>query len=94
MTPLPAPRCRQDPHRTGRLARRSRVFASCAGAKALPLAFGVYSSWSKEFLEAGKQWLVGGTQRQATSHEVVRLRSEVDQPKQWVAELSLNNRVL
>jgi hypothetical protein len=32
--------------------------ASCAGARGLPPAFGVYYSWSKEFLEAGKQRLV------------------------------------
>ena len=33
----------------------------------------VYYRWSKEFLEAGKQRLVGNTKRQATSDEVVGL---------------------
>ena len=54
----------------------------------------VYYRWSKEFLEAGKQRLVGNTKRQATSDEVVELRRENDQLKQLVAELALNNRVL
>jgi transposase len=54
----------------------------------------VYYRWSKEFLEAGKQRLVGNTKRQATSDEVVDLRRENDQLKQLVAELALNNRVL
>jgi len=51
-------------------------------------------SWSKEFLEAGKQRLLGDTQRQATSREVTELRAEADQLKHLVAELSLKNRVL
>ena len=54
----------------------------------------VYYRWSKEFLEAGKQRLVGNTKRQATSDEVVELRQENEQLKQLVAELALNNRVL
>lgn len=54
----------------------------------------VYYRWSKEFLEAGKQRLVGNTKRQATSDEVVELRRENEQLKQLVAELALNNRVL
>ena len=49
---------------------------------------------SKEFLEAGKQRLVGNTKRQATSDEVVGLRQENEQLKQLVAELALKNRVL
>ena len=36
----------------------------------------VYYLWSKEFLEAGKQRLVGDTKRQATSDEVVELHRE------------------
>ena len=68
--------------------------ANCAGAKGSPRALGVYYSWSKEFLEAGKQRLLGDTQRQATSREVGELRTEVDQLKHLVAELSLKNRVL
>ena len=54
----------------------------------------VYYRWSKEFLEAGKQRLVGNTKRQATSDEVVGLRRENEQLKQLVAELALRNRVL
>jgi transposase len=58
------------------------------------IATNLYYSWSKEFLEAGKQRLLGDTQRQATSREVSELRAEVDQLKHLVAELSLKNRVL
>jgi transposase len=58
------------------------------------IATNLYYSWSKEFLEAGKQRLVGDTQRQATSREVTDLRTEVDQLKEVVAELVLKNRVL
>jgi transposase len=54
----------------------------------------VYYRWSKEFLEAGKQRLVGNTKRQATSDEVVGLRSENEQLKQLVAELKLGDNVL
>ena len=54
----------------------------------------LYYRWSKEFLEAGKKRLSGDTAREATSSEVVDLRSENDQLKQLVAELSLNNRLL
>jgi len=46
----------------------------------------LYYKWSKEFLEAGKQRLIGDTQRQADSQEVVEMRSELDQLKQVVAE--------
>ena len=54
----------------------------------------MYYGWSKEFLDAGKQRLVGDTQRQADSQEVKQMRQEVEQLKQLVAELSLQNRVL
>ena len=54
----------------------------------------LYYRWSKEFLEAGKKRLSGDTSREATSSEVGDLRSENDQLKQLVAELSLNNRLL
>ena len=50
--------------------------------------------WSKEFLEAGKQRLVGNTKRQASSQEVNGLRRENEQLKQLLAELALKNRVL
>lgn len=54
----------------------------------------LYSKWSKEFLEAGKQRLAGDIRREANSREVNEIRSEIEQLKQLVAELSLKNRVL
>jgi transposase len=54
----------------------------------------LYYRWSKEFLEAGKQRLVGNTKREADSEEVKELKSENEQLKQLVAELALKNRVL
>ncbi len=54
----------------------------------------LYYNWSKEFLEAGKKRLTGNTKREATSSEVLALRSENEQLKQLVAELSLHNRTL
>src|SRR5258706_4364525 len=54
----------------------------------------MYYKWSKEFLEAGKQRLVGDTRREADSHEVEEMRSENEQLKAVVAELTLKNRVL
>ena len=54
----------------------------------------LYYRWSKDFLEAGKKRLAGDTAREATSSEVCDLRSENDQLKQLVAELSLKNRLL
>ena len=40
------------------------------------IAEGLYYSWSKEFLEAGKKRLAGDTARAATSDEVKTLRAE------------------
>jgi transposase len=54
----------------------------------------MYYKWSKEFLEAGKQRLVGDTKREADSQEVDDLRSENEQLKALVAELTLRNRGL
>jgi transposase len=54
----------------------------------------MYYKWSKEFLEAGKQRMVGDTKREADSTEVNDLRSENEQLKAVVAELTLNNRRL
>ena len=54
----------------------------------------LYYSWSKEFLEAGKQRLAGDTARQATVPEVKELRSEAAALKEVVAELTLENRLL
>lgn len=53
----------------------------------------LYYRWSKDFLEAGKKRLAGDTAREATSSEVGNLRSENDQLKQLVAELSLKYRL-
>jgi transposase len=54
----------------------------------------MYYKWSKEFLEAGKQRLVGDSRREADSQEVEEMRSENEQLKAVVAELTLKNRVL
>ena len=54
----------------------------------------LYYRWSKDFLEAGKQRLVGDSDRQADTRQVTEMRTELDQLKQLVAELSLKNRVL
>ena len=58
------------------------------------IAPSVYYKWSKTFLEAGKKRLNGDTAREANSDDVTELRTENDQLKQLVAELSLKNRVL
>ena len=42
----------------------------------------VYYRWSKEFLEAGKQRLVGNIKRQASTEDVNGLRRENEQLKQ------------
>ena len=54
----------------------------------------LYYKWSKEFLEAGKARLAGDTKREADGTEVKEMRSEMEQLKLLVAELSLKNRVL
>lgn len=54
----------------------------------------MYYKWSKEFLEAGKQRLVGDTKREADSQEVEAMRNENEQLKAVVAELTLQNRTL
>ncbi len=58
------------------------------------IAESLYYSWSKEFLEAGKNRLAGDTARQATSPEVKELRSESAALKEVVAEPTLENRLL
>ena len=58
------------------------------------IAESLYYSWSKEFLEAGRNRLAGDTARQATSPEVKDLRSEFAALKEVVAELMLENRLL
>ncbi len=58
------------------------------------IATSLYYSLSKEFLEAGKKRLAGGTARQATSPEVKEPRHEAAALKEAVAELTLENRLL
>ena len=53
-----------------------------------------YDTWSKEFMEAGKRCLVGGTARAATTGEVQDLRREARALKECVADLTLENRLL
>lgn len=45
-----------------------------------------YYSWSKEFMEAGKKRLAGGTAREANTDEVKGLRREARDLKEVVAE--------
>ena len=58
------------------------------------IAESLYYSWSKEFLEAGKQRLAGDTARQASSGEVKDLRREMRDLKEALAEQMLENRLL
>ena len=58
------------------------------------IAANLYYRWSKEFLEAGKKRLLGDTQREASSTEVIELRKENARLKEVVAETVLENRLL
>jgi transposase len=58
------------------------------------IAQGLYYTWSKEFLEAGKRRLAGDTAREATGGEVQDLRRESRALKEVVADLTLENRLL
>src|SRR5262245_52480148 len=58
------------------------------------IAEGLYHSWSKEFLEAGKRRLAGDTARAATRSEVTDLRREARALKEVVAEQALELRLL
>src|ERR1700754_2510537 len=58
------------------------------------IAEGLYYSWSKEFLEAGKRRLAGDTARAATSDEVKDLRRQAQELKEVVAEQALELRLL
>jgi transposase len=58
------------------------------------IAEGLYYSWSKEFLEAGKRRLAGDMARAATSSEVTDLRREAGALKEVVAEQALELRLL
>ena len=58
------------------------------------IAQGMYYSWSKEFLEAGKKRLAGDTARDANTSEVKDLRREARDLKEFVAEQALELRPL
>ena len=58
------------------------------------IAQGLYYTWSKEFMEAGKKRLSGDTARQATTSEVTELKHEMRDLKEVVADLTLENRIL
>src|SRR3979411_2541885 len=58
------------------------------------IAEGLYYSWSKEFLEAGKRRLAGDTARAATSDEVKDLKRQAPDLKEVVAEQALELRLL
>ncbi len=58
------------------------------------IAQGLYYSWSKEFLEAGKRRLAGDTARVASTGEVKTLRRESHELKEVVAEQALELRLL
>jgi transposase len=58
------------------------------------IAQGLYYSWSKEFLEAGKKRLAGDTARAATRDEVLSMRSQTQALKEAVADLTFENRLL
>ena len=57
------------------------------------IAQSMYYSWSKDFLEAGKQRLAGDTLRAATTDEVKDLRKESRDLKEVVAEQTLELRL-
>ena len=58
------------------------------------IAEGLYYSWSKEFLEAGKRRLAGDTARAAPTGEVKDLRRQAQELKEVVAEQALELRLL
>jgi len=58
------------------------------------IAQGMYYSWSKEFLEAGKKRLAGDTAREANTGGVRGLRRGARDLKEVVAEQALELRLL
>ncbi len=50
---------------------------------------GAYYSWTKDFMEAGKERLTRDTVRDATRHEINELKRDSIDLKQLVADLSL-----
>jgi len=67
------------------------IAAICRKESIVPALF---YKWSKTFLEAGKKRLLGDTVREATTDEVSSIRTENEQLKQLVADLSLKNVIL
>ena len=53
-----------------------------------------YYSWTKEFMEAGKERLARNSVRDATRHEIEELRRENSELKEIAAELLLKNHRL
>jgi transposase len=53
-----------------------------------------YSSWTKEFMEAGKERLARNTVRDATRHEIEQLKHENGDLKEIVADLLLKTHRL
>ncbi|MCP4907347.1 MAG: transposase [bacterium] len=81
--------------------RRSPRLAALRGEQSVAdlcrregIASNLYYRWSKDFLEAGKRQLAGDTVREATTDEVKDLRSENRELKEFVAEITLENRIL
>ena len=54
------------------------------------LSAATYYKWSKDFLDAGKNGLTIATKRNATSDEVLRLKSENEDLKRALADAMLN----
>ncbi len=55
---------------------------------------GNYYSWTKEFMEAGKERLTRNTVRDATRHEIEQLKRENAELKEITADLLLENHRL
>ena len=55
---------------------------------------GNYYSWTKEFMEAGKERLTRNTVRDATRHEIEQLKRENGDLKEITADLLLENHRL
>ena len=53
-----------------------------------------YYSWTKEFMEAGKERLTRNTVRDATRHEIEQLKRENAELKEITADLLLENHRL
>ena len=58
------------------------------------LSKGLYYTWSKDFMEAGKKRLSGDTMYEANTSEVKELKDENRSLKELVAEFSFDNRDL